>query len=205
MTTEAGPHNSEAAFDRIADALATLGYVVLTDCLPVALGEALRQRLIPALGSLQQAGIGRGRQHTLAAAIRTDTLRWLLPDSPAEFGYLAWMEQLRLGLNRRLLLGLFDYEAHFAVYAAGGHYHQHLDAFQGGTNRVLSTVFYLNPHWSPADGGELRIHAATGDALVATVMPEFGTLVLFLSASFPHEVAITHRPRYSIAGWFRGR
>jgi SM-20-related protein len=203
--TVAGPRDPEADFDRIADALATLGYVVLTDCLPVALSEALRQRIIPAIDSFQPAMIGRGRQHTLAAAIRTDTLRWLLPDSPAESAYLAWMEQLRLGLNRRLWLGLFDYEAHFAVYAAGGHYHKHLDAFQGGANRVLTTVFYLNPHWSSADCGELRIHAATGDALLTTVMPEFGTLVLFLSASFPHEVAITHRPRYSIAGWFRGR
>lgn len=203
--TEASSQNAEADFDRIADALATLGYVVLTNGLPVALGDALRQRLLPALGSLQPGGIGRGVQHTLVAAIRTDTLRWLLPDSPAESAYLAWMEQLRLGLNRRLFLGLFDYEAHFAVYAAGGHYRKHLDAFQGNTNRVLSTVLYLNPHWSPADGGELRIHAATGDALLATVMPEFGTLVLFLSANFPHEVAITQRPRYSIAGWFRGR
>jgi SM-20-related protein len=203
--TAAGPHDPEVAFDRIADALATLGYVVLADCLPVALGEALCQRIIPARGDLQQAGIGRGLQHTMAAAIRTDQLRWLCPDSPAESAYLAWMEQLRLGLNRRLFLGLFDYEAHFAVYAAGGHYRKHLDAFHGGANRVLTTVFYLNPHWSPADCGELRIHAATGDALLATVRPEFGTLVVFLSASFPHEVAITHRPRYSIAGWFRGR
>lgn len=144
--TVAGIHGPEANFDHIADALATLGYVVLADCLPVALSEALRQRINPALDSFQPAGIGRGRQHTLAAAIRTDTLRWLLPDSPAESAYLAWMEQLRLGLNRRLFMGLFDYEAHFAVYAAGGHYHKHLDAFQGDTNRVLTTVFYLNPH-----------------------------------------------------------
>jgi SM-20-related protein len=132
-------------------------------------------------------------------------MRWLHPDDPAEAAYLAWMEQLRQGLNRRLFLGLFDYEAHFAVYSAGAFYRKHLDAFQGETNRVLSTVFYLNPHCLPDDGGELLIHAPVGDALLETVTPEFGTMAIFLSAIFPHEVAVTRRKRCSIAGWFRGR
>ena len=198
-------NGNEAAFDRIADALETVGYVVLADCLPVALGEALRQRIISEIGEFKRAGVGRGLAHTLDGSIRTDSLRWLLPDDPAEAAYLAWMEQLRLGLNRRLYLGLFGYESHFAVYEVGGHYHKHLDAFQGSANRVLTTVYYLNPRWSPDDCGELLIHAATGDTLLATVMPEFGTMVVFLSAVFPHEVAVTHRQRHSIAGWFRGR
>ena len=199
------PHDDEAAFDRIADALERVGYIVLADCLPVGLGEALCQRIIPGIGELKRAGVGRGLALTVADSIRSDSLRWLLPDSPAEAAYLAWMERLRLGLNRRLCLGLFGYESHFAVYEAGGRYQRHLDAFQGASNRILTTVFYLNPHWLPGDCGELLIHASTGDALLATVMPDFGTMVVFLSAIFPHEVAVTHRKRYSIAGWFRGR
>jgi len=171
-------------------------------------------------GKFKRAGVGRGQAHTLDDSIRTDCIRWLLPDSPAEFGYLAWMEQLRLGLNRRLLLGLFDYEAHFAVYEAGACYHKHLDAFQGGVNRILSTVFYLNTHWLPGDGGELLIHAPDArlgnvfllpdnsaimpKKMLETVTPDFGTMAIFLSAIFPHEVAVTHRKRCSIAGWFRG-
>jgi SM-20-related protein len=35
------------------------------------------------------------------------------------------------------------------------------------------------------------------------VLPSFGTIVVFLSEEFPHEVLPAKRDRYSIAGWFR--
>jgi len=35
------------------------------------------------------------------------------------------------------------------------------------------------------------------------VLPQLGTLVVFLSEEFPHEVLAAQRDRYSIAGWFR--
>jgi SM-20-related protein len=33
--------------------------------------------------------------------------------------------------------------------------------------------------------------------------PQGGTLAVFLSEEFPHEVLAANRTRYSIAGWFR--
>ncbi|HZW25973.1 MAG TPA: 2OG-Fe(II) oxygenase [Gallionella sp.] len=36
-----------------------------------------------------------------------------------------------------------------------------------------------------------------------TVNPTFGTMIIFLSESFPHEVLVAHANRRSIAGWFR--
>ncbi|MFZ3017309.1 MAG: 2OG-Fe(II) oxygenase [Gallionella sp.] len=33
--------------------------------------------------------------------------------------------------------------------------------------------------------------------------PTFGTMIIFLSESFPHEVLVSHATRRSIAGWFR--
>ena len=36
-----------------------------------------------------------------------------------------------------------------------------------------------------------------------TVTPNFGTIVVFLSEEFPHEVLPALRDRYAIAGWFR--
>jgi SM-20-related protein len=64
--------------------------------------------------------------------------------------FLAWMETVRLGLNQRLFLGLFDYECHYASYAPGAFYKKHFDTFKNQINpaqpnRVLSTVLYLNP------------------------------------------------------------
>jgi SM-20-related protein len=62
---------------------------------------------------------------------------------------------------------------------------------------------YLNPDWQMQDGGQLRVYQPNSDDVVATVMPEYGTFVIFLSEDFPHEVLAAHRDRYSIAGWFR--
>jgi SM-20-related protein len=41
------------------------------------------------------------------------------------------------------------------------------------------------------------------DAQGLKVIPALGTLAIFLSEEFPHEVLPTHRDRYSIAGWYR--
>ena len=192
--------DDEPAIDLIAAALETAGRIVLPACLPPALSAALRQRAVAVEGGMSRAGIGRGR--SLNDAVRGDAIRWLGQDDAAEAAYLAWMERLRLGLNRRLFLGLFDYEAHFAVYQPGAYYRKHLDAFPGASNRLLTTVYYLNPQWTPADGGELRIYDLDG-GLLENVAPEFGKMALFLSATHPHEVAATRQKRLSIAGWFR--
>lgn len=112
-------------------------------------------------------------------------------------------EQLRQYLNRELYLGLFDFECHYAHYPQGAFYKKHYDAFQGSSNRRLSTVLYLNPNWLPEDGGELILYTNDGDTVLETVLPKFGNMVIFLSEEFPHEVLPTNRSRYSLTGWFR--
>jgi len=154
---------------------------------------------------MERAGVGRADDFQLASSLRRDKTLWFDRASTAQSDYLDLMESVRLTMNRELFLGLFSYEAHYAAYERGGFYKRHLDAFRGVRNRVLSTVFYLNDDWQPGDGGELaiynsdRINAST----VMSVLPEFGTMVIFLSEEIPHEVMPTQRTRYSIAGWFR--
>jgi SM-20-related protein len=124
---------------------------------------------------------------------------------------LARFETLRLALNRALQLGLFDFESHFAAYPPGAGYRRHLDRFadharfasEGG--RVLSCVLYLNRRWRPEDGGQLRLYRPDAPAL--DIPPQGGTLVVFLSDGFEHEVLPARRERLSLAGWFcrRGR
>jgi len=124
-------------------------------------------------------------------------------------GWLSWTQSLQAFLNRRLFLGLFSFESHFAHYAKGDFYKKHKDAFKGEGNRVLSVVVYLNQYWSKQDGGELVIYpnqqstSAVIDDHTVSVTPGFGTVVVFLSEEFPHEVLAAQRDRYSIAGWFR--
>lgn len=195
--------NTELVFDRIADALIETGYAVLPAALPVSMANALLTRIASFDDAVfRAAGVGRADKFQLNSLVRNDEIRWLTSADEVEAAYLAWMETLRVGLNRRLFMGLFDYEGHFARYAPGAFYKKHVDAFKGRTNRVLSTVFYLNPNWAVADGGDLLMYDQTDDA-IATISPLMGTLVVFLSDRFPHEVSQASRLRYSIAGWFR--
>ena len=194
-----------AVFDLIADALTTQGYCILPQLLPPALTHDLYRRVarLDEHNDLSQAGIGREQQHQLNEKIRTDETRWLDPSNSIDQAYLAHMSDFRLAMNQRLFLGLFDYESHYAHYPSGAFYKRHVDAFKGQSNRVLTTVMYLNPFWQTLDGGQLQIYDINNDNLIVSVEPEMGTFVVFLSEQFPHEVLPSKRDRYSIAGWFR--
>nr|WP_228517678.1 2OG-Fe(II) oxygenase [Aliidiomarina indica] len=148
------------------------------------------------------AGIGREQLHTLNTRVRSDQIRWLHADHPIERAYLDTMDALRIHLNRTLFMGLFDYECHLARYQAGTFYKKHLDAFKGRSNRVLTTVYYLNPEWEARDGGALVMYKENGDVL-ETVLPQQNTMVIFLSDMFVHEVKVAHKERFSMTGWFR--
>lgn len=207
----------ESLLDSLADALVCDGYQILTAALPVTLVKDLWREL-QALPNeeLKVAGIGRQDEFQLNRQIRRDKIHWLDGNSVCQQHFLAWMEAVRLGLNQRLFLGLFDYECHYASYAPGAFYKKHLDAFKYQSalatalppqpNRVLSTVLYLNPNWTREDGGELLLYDEINDEqLLQCIAPKYGKLVIFLSDKFPHEVAVTQRDRHSIAGWFRNQ
>ena len=55
----------------------------------------------------------------------------------------------------------------------------------------------------PADGGELVLYQNDEDTTGIRVTPALGTVVLFLSEEFPHEVKPASQNRFSIAGWYR--
>ncbi len=194
-----------ALYKQIAEKITIDGYCVLenaglqrlTDCLRAVVNNIPERAFKP-------ASIGRGADNTEAPDIRGDEIRWINGSDPQEQLWLQWMEGLRLSLNRDLFLGLFSYESHFAHYAQGAFYAKHMDAFKGQANRILSTVFYLNNDWKPGDGGELLIYDPHEEGrLITTVNPRAGTLVIFLSEEFPHEVLPALNDRYSVAGWFR--
>jgi SM-20-related protein len=159
-------------------------------------------------GEFRRAGIGRGENHRILPEVREDHVRWLDPPgaTPSERRYFELMERLRQSFNRELTLGLFDFEAHLALYPPGARYRCHLDQFQGVGDRVLSTSLYLNPDWSPGDEGALRLYLDKPESEpFADVLPEGGTLVCFLSERFHHEVLPSRRERLAATGWFTRR
>jgi SM-20-related protein len=204
INNSATPARCLPLLNTVMDALPSDGYVVIDDALPDALARALQQRIlaIKNTGDLKKAGIGRRQDHTIARNIRQDCIQWMDRSDASESGWLTAMERLRGCANRELLLGLFEYESHFAHYPPGAGYKKHYDAFKGQSNRVLSTVYYLNENWQPGDGGELAIYDDEGQ-LITQVQPVLNRLVIFLSEEFPHEVLPAKNHRYSIAGWFR--
>lgn len=197
------PLPSESLLDQIADALAGPGFIILDQPLPASLINGLIDNLIAQQAGFEPAGVGRQGDYQRNQDIRGDAIQWLEPGNPAVTEFLCWMDKLRLGINQRLFLGLFDYECHYAVYAPGAFYQKHRDAFRGNPGRKLSSVLYLNPGWDLMAGGELVLYDEAGEESLARLAPECGKLVLFLSEDFPHEVLPATQPRQSIAGWFR--
>ena len=202
-------HLKEQLIDDIADALAQQGFIQLQDFLTENLANQLMQEAKSlASTEFKPAGIGRDQTQQLNSQVRTDSTLWLSGKSATQQLYLECMQQLRVGLNRRLFMGLFDFECHFSHYSNGDFYQRHLDAFKGDTsmarsNRVLSTVFYLNKDWGENDGGELLLYADEQVSPMLIVPPIFNSCMIFLSDTFPHEVLTSRSDRYSIAGWYK--
>ncbi len=196
--------DSSLLFESMAEDLQNQGYSIKPAALPLALSIQLQAHL-QAMQAAQfsQAGIGRGDELTVSQFVRKDEICWINGESEAGRAWLAWAEQLRQFLNRQLYLGLFSFESHFAHYRPGDFYKRHVDAFKGEANRVLSMVTYLNPGWTQDDAGELVLYQNDHDQQGIKVTPLLGTIALFLSEDFPHEVLPALRDRYSIAGWFR--
>ncbi|WP_234422160.1 2OG-Fe(II) oxygenase [Sedimenticola thiotaurini] len=200
----AAPPEDDGLFERIACGLEDRGHVILPAALPEPIAAALLQYLSQQeQDRFHRARIGRGIEQTRNQFVRRDKIVWMDPAHPQADAWFNWTDRLQRYLNRRLFLGLFSFESHFAHYRPGDFYRKHLDAFRGESNRVLSLVTYLNRGWEPDQGGELVIYAPDDGAEITRVMPTFGTLVIFLSEEFPHEVLAAERDRYSVAGWFR--
>lgn len=200
---DAGGHD-DALFNTIAGDIHARGFSIVPNGLPVYLAEALAGHVHTMPGSrFEAAGIGRDSLHMQNSFVRSDEIAWINGETEAGSSWMEWSSRLQLYLNRRLFLGLFSFESHFAHYSPGDFYKRHYDAFRGEANRVLSLVAYLNSGWAPDDGGELVLYQDDKDQTGTRVTPAFGTIVLFLSEEFPHEVLPAKRDRYSIAGWFR--
>jgi SM-20-related protein len=186
--------------------LGLTGFAVCPGLLPPELAARLaaEQRRREDGGGLVAAKVARGGATTEGAELRRARSRWFDGGSEAERDFLAFAERLRLAVNRRLMLGLFEFEAQFLHYPPGGFYVRHIDALAGERGRVVSLVAYLNEDWAASDGGALAIWTAEGTgAPVVEVQPLAGTVVLMLSEEIPHEARPALRDRRAIAGWFR--
>lgn len=177
-----------------------LGYTVIPNAINEELIIDLMADCYRINPQFSLAGIGRLNNLQIDDTIRKDKTFWFDGTSQAQLTYQATMESIRTTLNRTFFMGLFDYECHYAKYTEGDFYKKHVDAFKGRSNRVFTSVLYLN---TPAQGGELVVYKTKSKEIEIIIKPQAGTLVLFESERFVHEVLPAIDNRYSIAGWFR--
>lgn len=204
LSTIRQPPSDDLLFEQIAHGIESRGYVILPAALPTALSNSLVDHLsLIEAACFHHAAIGRGPTQIHNPFVRRDKIFWIDEHCAENRAWLDWTTRLQRYLNQRLFLGLFSFESHFAQYEPGDFYKKHRDAFAGESNRVLSLVTYLNKGWESDQGGELVIYSDDEQCELVRVLPSYGTLVLFLSEEFPHEVLAAQRERFSVAGWFR--
>jgi SM-20-related protein len=181
-------------------ALGDGGHVLRDGLLGAEVAALVRAEAEALAAGLRPARTGKDRR--LDPATRGDDIGWL--DAAAGPGIATLFERfeaIRSALNRGAYLGLRRFEVQLARYGGGAAvYARHRDAFAGANERVATAIYYLNPSWSTADGGALRLHLAEGPVDVA---PLLDRLVLFLSERVEHEVLPVHHPRLAITAWYR--
>lgn len=196
------------AFHRAIDDLVKQGWHTSLDFFDQDLLHDLRARLLQLKEdeAFRPAKVGKGLGETRAPAIRGDWIRWLSEagDFPSTKAYLAQLDVFRVMLNRELFIGAAEYEAHFAIYPAGTFYKKHLDRHRDTPHRVITTSLYLNHDYEASQGGALVMEDLERNH-IATLLPQWGRFVCFISADFPHQVEPTTVDRYSLTGWMRTR
>jgi SM-20-related protein len=189
----------------ICDNLCTYGYHIIDDFLKLEHFKSLCQaaKEIYQQGFFRPALIGNSIHKQHNETIRTDEIHWLDDhlDDPATQAYFAQTKALAKILNQNLFLGLAEFETHFASYSPGSFYKRHVDQFKTNNARKISCVFYLNEEWQECFGGDLKLYNQENH-LIQTIFPQGNRFICF-NSELPHEVATTHKTRYSIAGWMK--
>jgi SM-20-related protein len=194
-------------FELITRNLCSEGFHIIDNFLDPILCQSLHTiaQEMHQQGFFRGAKIGLNQELQKNNAIRTDEIFWLDGDetNPAIHAFLAQMHQLAQKLNQELFLGLTEFETHFAVYQPGTYYKKHIDQFTAQKTRKISCVYYLNKDWQAEFGGELKLYNRE-DQLIQNILPQENRFICF-NSELAHEVSLTHKLRYSIAGWLKTR
>ena len=101
-------------FNRVSERINVAGWLALPDFIEPDTIAALRDECaeLAASGTFRAAGVGNNANHRIRPETRSDEILWLdsAQGNQARQLCLARFEQLRMELNRRLQLGLFEFE-----------------------------------------------------------------------------------------------
>ena len=83
---------------------------------------------------------------------------------------------------------------------SGGCFPLHFDSDAALDGRRVTALTYLNPDWTPGDGGELVLYPFPEPPV--KVEPVMGRVVLFSAANMLHRVLPSGKPRMCYTTWF---
>ena len=178
-------------------------------------------------GLLRDAKMGREKTQWTSVKARGDRLLWLTSLDPSDVPDpirqcvrslqsvkrdLA-AESPHLGLGKRISVQLACYPGNGAGYV------RHTDAFRedkpNETKRKITALYYMNPDWEVAHGGQLRaFYRGKGNEGEEKekekeeeeerhwdIEPIADRLLLFRSDIVPHEVLSSYATRYALTCW----
>eukprot|EP01119_Soliformovum_irregulare_P026109 TRINITY_DN9853_c0_g1_i1.p1 TRINITY_DN9853_c0_g1~~TRINITY_DN9853_c0_g1_i1.p1 ORF type:complete len:265 (-),score=67.43 TRINITY_DN9853_c0_g1_i1:46-840(-) len=177
-------------------------------------------------GVLQPGGMGKGETQWNQSRIRGDVIAWLRPNeveseekkpstgiqslgknsltSSSILSLLNRLDDLKSNLNSSIsAFNCTRVSIQLACYPSddkGRTYTRHFDSFPGGPNRRLTAIYYVNPEWKEADGGQLRMYLEN-DKGFRDIDPIGDRLVIFVSSRMEHEVMPSFSERYAITHW----
>lgn len=202
----------EDRFSQIAYALSSPGFLYLKEALEPEFIDQLTAFLHEkeSANDLHRAGVGKNAALAILSEIRSDSIYWVDKDShsTAVKAWIQLMEEMNTYLRRSLFLPVDTYEGHLAKYPAGGYYKPHIDQHKNTPQRQITIIAYLNQDWTNEDGGQLRLYSDVDLGIhgpYIDYLPSFGSMIIFRSADFWHEVLTSTRPRCSLTGWLRTR
>lgn len=151
---------------------------------------------------LRRAGIGNRFNFEVNKTVRSDEIKWVnnLTEHVAEKNYLSLVSSFTAYLNRTCFTSIKEHEFHYALFSPGAIFKRHLDCFKNDPSRRISVVTYLNPSWEEGYGGALKLYLETEEI---SILPQWGTTVIFRSDDLEHEVMPAVQKRYSITGWLK--
>lgn len=195
---------SPTLYEKIVQDIDSQGWSHCLNVLSTSELRELNQFFDEHRGEFVPAKVGPRHDNRRDETIRGDYTRWVNEEESIFRSPFALVDGLKVHLNQSLFLGLKDMELHLAYYPPGYFYQKHLDRFESGSSRTLSVVFYLHEEWREHDGGELVLFDKKNTEL-KTILPLPGSLAVFLSEDFPHEVRKCFKERRSLTGWIHNR
>ena len=174
-------------------------------------GRMRRAGMVAASASAQPEGfdVPTATDKFVESSLRGDSLVWLndqvLLDLPAVQSAVTAMRAALGELEHVCGFVASKTTVQLAHYGAGARYVRHLDATrQHAPGRRITMLLYLNPAWTAADGGELRLfqRREDGDETSTDIAPVGDRLLVFQSHGVPHEVLESRaESRFSLTLW----